>query len=157
MADAKGPSQEAVELTRAADVAGGIANHLGGNLIDDSMCELGDVVKAITPLVLAALRAEKERTLRESEDLLELAWGVIANAGEGSWHRESEEWQGAAERWRDRWLKHIKSDQPARALSEFGAPPEDTRLHEQGSPHDPFKCRHCEALRTPGAPPEEGR
>lgn len=39
--------------------------------------------------------------------LLELAWGVIANAGEGSWDRETPEWKEAAERWRNdyhRWL-----------------------------------------------------
>ena len=34
-------------------------------------------------------------------DLLELAWGVIANAGGGDWDKESKEWQNAAVRWRD--------------------------------------------------------
>jgi hypothetical protein len=35
------------------------------------------------------------------DDLLEAAWGIIANAGEGSWDRESPEWREAAIRWRD--------------------------------------------------------
>lgn len=34
---------------------------------------------------------------------LELAWGIIANASGGDWTRESKDWVGAAERWRDRW------------------------------------------------------
>lgn len=35
------------------------------------------------------------------EDLPKAAWGIIANAGEGNWERESEEWREAAARWRD--------------------------------------------------------
>jgi hypothetical protein len=41
---------------------------------------------------------------RDISDLfvaLELAWAIIANAGEGDWTRESPEWQAAAKRWRD--------------------------------------------------------
>lgn len=37
-------------------------------------------------------------------DLLESAWGIIANAGGGNWSTQSEEWQEAAARWRDNWL-----------------------------------------------------
>lgn len=32
------------------------------------------------------------------------AWGVIANAGEGNWPSESDDWQEAAARWRDKYL-----------------------------------------------------
>jgi len=32
---------------------------------------------------------------------LELAWGIIANASGGDWSKESQEWQDAANRWRD--------------------------------------------------------
>lgn len=32
--------------------------------------------------------------------IIETAWGVIANAGQGDWERESPEWKEAAERWR---------------------------------------------------------
>ena len=35
---------------------------------------------------------------------IDLAWGVIANAGDGDWSKESPEWRGAAERWRDRYI-----------------------------------------------------
>ena len=38
-------------------------------------------------------------------DLLDTAWGVIANVGtrSGGWDTEHPEWVQAAERWRDRW------------------------------------------------------
>ena len=40
-------------------------------------------------------------------DLLDEAWGIIANAGGGDWTRETDDWQTAAARWRDayhEWL-----------------------------------------------------
>jgi glutathione S-transferase len=44
-------------------------------------------------------------------DLLDTAWGVIANAGmhNGGWDHEHPEWVDAAERWRDRWHELLKS------------------------------------------------
>ena len=41
--------------------------------------------------------------------LVEFAWGLISNAGEGDWTREAPEWSEAAFRWRDayhRFLEH---------------------------------------------------
>ena len=37
-------------------------------------------------------------------DLLETAWGIIANANEGDWDKATPEWRRAAERWRDEWF-----------------------------------------------------
>lgn len=37
------------------------------------------------------------------DDLLEAAWGIIANAHGGKWEYESKEWQDAARHWRDRY------------------------------------------------------
>ena len=37
-------------------------------------------------------------------DLLEVAWGLIANAGGGDWTKETPEWQDAAARWRDNYF-----------------------------------------------------
>ena len=31
------------------------------------------------------------------------AWAIIANASDGNWDKESEEWATAAKRWRDTW------------------------------------------------------
>ena len=55
----------------------------------------------------------------ERDELIDLAWGLIANVGDGNgeWSSQTQEWQDAAARWRDRYLN------PA-------APVEDT--HEAG-------------------------
>lgn len=42
------------------------------------------------------------------DDLLMFAWGLIANAGEGDWSRESEEWDVAAKKWHDQF--HVRLD-----------------------------------------------
>lgn len=52
---------------------------------------------------LLAITTALAQARQEQEDLLETAWGVIANASGGRWAEQSPEWQGAAERWRDRW------------------------------------------------------
>ena len=36
-----------------------------------------------------------------TDEVIMAAWGLIANAGEGNWERETPEWQEAALRWRD--------------------------------------------------------
>lgn len=45
--------------------------------------------------------------------LLELAWGVIANAGGGNWELETTEWQGAAAVWRDQYFASLGPQQEA--------------------------------------------
>lgn len=44
-----------------------------------------------------------EEKVIELEDLLESAWGLIANANEGNWDKAIPEWKAAAEKWRDEW------------------------------------------------------
>lgn len=41
--------------------------------------------------------------VRAPTQMLEMAWGLIANASGGNWSKESKEWQDAAAAWRDRW------------------------------------------------------
>jgi len=44
---------------------------------------------------------------RELVDAMEMAWGIIANAGGGDWTHETDDWRTAAARWRDayhEWL-----------------------------------------------------
>ena len=43
-------------------------------------------------------------------EALELAWGLIANAGGGDWSNETPEWQEAAERWRDEYWHPLLGD-----------------------------------------------
>jgi hypothetical protein len=50
------------------------------------------------------------------EGLLYLAWGVIANASEGNWEREPQEWQDAAHQWRDDWHAYLEGKPPRPGL-----------------------------------------
>ena len=38
-----------------------------------------------------------------TDDLAYTAWTIIANVSEGDWSKQTEEWQGAAIRWRDQF------------------------------------------------------
>jgi hypothetical protein len=40
-------------------------------------------------------------------DLIEAAWGIIANAGGGNWKLETPEWQEAAARWREAYHRML--------------------------------------------------
>jgi len=62
---------------------------------------------------------------QQRTDLLELAWGIIANAGSGDWERESKEWQDAAIRWRDIYFGSLKRVSKASSeLPNSNRPPE---------------------------------
>ena len=52
---------------------------------------------------LKALEAERAEETREHLELLEYAWGVIANAHKGNWNAATSEWHEAAAKWRDQW------------------------------------------------------
>ena len=39
------------------------------------------------------------------KDLLVLAWGIIANVGNGDWSTQTADWQTAATSWRDKWYE----------------------------------------------------
>lgn len=43
----------------------------------------------------------------EDLNLLETAWGIIANAGGGNWKLETPEWQAAAARWREQYFARL--------------------------------------------------
>jgi len=42
-------------------------------------------------------------------DLLEAAWGIIANAGNDAWSGKIRDWLPTAERWRDEYFAWKKS------------------------------------------------
>lgn len=46
---------------------------------------------------------------------LDLAWGLVANAGGGDWGKESRTWKEAAEAWRDEYWDVITADVTRRA------------------------------------------
>lgn len=43
--------------------------------------------------------------MNETDELLELAWGIISNAYGGDWEKAPPEWRVAAEKWRDKWYE----------------------------------------------------
>lgn len=49
--------------------------------------------------------------IAKAMELLDLAWGVIANAGGGNWETEKKEWQEAAVIWRDRYHMILRNTQ----------------------------------------------
>ena len=78
--------------------------------------------------------------------LAEIAWGVIANVGQGNWLTQTDEWREAAQRWRDAYHAALAADQ--RRLAEprsWALPaepgPEVTRLRmydDEGPMDDTF-------------------
>lgn len=53
-----------------------------------------------------------KQQLDSANDMLYMAWTIIANAGEGDWQKEGTEWQRAAENWRDEWHQYISDYHP---------------------------------------------
>ncbi len=44
------------------------------------------------------------------DELLELAWGLIANANEGDWDTTDVKWHAAAIDWRENWHRLLGDD-----------------------------------------------
>lgn len=42
-----------------------------------------------------------------TDGLLNYAWTIICNAGNGDWSNETEEWQKAAENFREKYHKYL--------------------------------------------------
>lgn len=57
---------------------------------------------------------ESEARLARVDRLLEMAWGLIANAGNGNgnWDAESPTWKIGAESWRDQYFASIQKPGP---------------------------------------------
>jgi hypothetical protein len=53
------------------------------------------------------------------EELLEAAWGLIANVSSGNWTLQTAEWKAAAVRWRDAWVGQRALVQPTLTGSEM--------------------------------------
>lgn len=93
----------------------------------------------------AEVRRRSTRTTPETAalynyaHLLEIAWGVIANAGGGDWTRETKEWQDAAARWRDDyhatvWTRHKSPNDPSSPMAADscgGAQPKESKCTKQ--------------------------
>jgi len=73
-----------------------------------------DSCRHLLPEPGAEVVGELIAELRKAQDHLELAWGVIANAGhrQGGWETQDKEWVEAAERWRDTWHNDYHAGEP---------------------------------------------
>ena len=89
-----------------------INHHLHGR--DGSRPDLCDVCFWRDKLE-SNLEAANER-IRRLERCLDLAWGLIANAGQGCWEREHPDWKKAAEQWRDQQFHPIMSKKSVLSL-----------------------------------------
>jgi len=77
---------------------------------------------------------------------LEMAWGVIANAGRGDWDKESTEWQEAAKRWRDDYFKTLKENVDVYKLK---CEPCDKNYSSRSSGQGWHKPHECPTCKTP--------
>lgn len=59
------------------------------------------------------------RDASASSDLLEFAWGIIANAGGGNWTLETKDWQEAAARFRTEYFKRLNDDRMKKQIAEM--------------------------------------
>lgn len=87
------------------------------------------------PAVPAPPSRPPEPPTVEAGELLERAWGIIANAGEGSWDRESAEWRGAAARWREDYFAAFLPGVMTPATPFLSEPP--------SRPAEPKPVRYC--------------
>lgn len=61
--------------------------------------------RIMDPELAEAIAQEITLELQGVTDLLYRGWGIIANAGQGNWDTQTDEWQDAAENWRDDFHK----------------------------------------------------
>jgi hypothetical protein len=52
---------------------------------------------------LRALLDKVRAEVRKTDDAIDEAWGIIANAYDGDWSKAPMMWKSAAERWRDKY------------------------------------------------------
>lgn len=69
-------------------------------------------------------------TAPEGDDLLYVAWTIIANAGEGDWTREHPDWQDAAKRWRDQFHERIAKELQSEPSEDTTPDSPETQLEE---------------------------
>ena len=68
--------------------------------------------ETINAVVDVALSVGIARVIDPLLDHLELAWGLIANAGQGDWNTEGKEWANAATKWRNKWHNILNAKLP---------------------------------------------
>ncbi len=97
------------EKLRAAESAGAVREFLAAVLQGESLVEDNDTWASNLTQAQQGALDNLIGLLRDtpSPELLEAAWGVIANAHGGDWGQASPAWRDAAERWRDQYHKTL--------------------------------------------------
>ena len=79
---------------------------------------IGEWKHAVRRLASASKR-DPEPCVRPSctnpADLLELAWGLLANVSGGDWHQQTPTWHGAVIAWRDDWHRYLDARRKSEA------------------------------------------
>ncbi len=87
----------------------------------------------------------------DTDELLEAAWGLIANVNEGVWDLQSAEWQEAAGRWREDYFKTLpttKTVDPLRLCNQKGCEAEGTYRFTWPGQDEQYICEdHVAQLR----------
>lgn len=118
------PDEPKVEtvLTRNERAVDAIADRLPAlhrllSMVYDQAVAEGRMTRAEAALhkhpVLHEVGAAISSERRAADDLIERAWGVIANAGGGDWSKENEVWNIAAKAWRALYHKRLDSARSA--------------------------------------------
>jgi hypothetical protein len=135
---------------RAEVSVSGVAADRTEDLADLLLCETNasgqmDVARHLLPEPGPEVVGELIAELRKAQDHLEIAWGVIANAGVslGDWSSMTPEWREAAEKWRDRWHEMLS----ANAAGQGAAKPYPAPACSASDPRI-YACDHCGRLRN---------
>lgn len=65
---------------------------------------IDEIKRTVANQITATMTLTKIKEIEESHDLLEEAWGIIANASD--W-RDNPEWVKVAEAWREKYFKTV--------------------------------------------------
>lgn len=69
-----------------------------------------DEHKYVEKLLIGNLCHEAADEIIAKDDLLEMAWTIIANAHGGNWELGNDDWIEAAVKWRKSYFSYIRSD-----------------------------------------------
>lgn len=79
----------------------------GGERINAALAEIPKALLAAKNKRIAELEAEN----KGMRDAAEMLWVILANVSGGDWDKQSDEWQEAAQRWRDNYFQSLAAQE----------------------------------------------
>lgn len=104
------PAATDQERTRRVNQIGVMPRSEQANEIEAKVRTAPDIITG-EPIEFVQEAATEQGADTKRLELLELAWGIIANAGGGDWERENKEWQKAAAKWRDDYFAAMRREE----------------------------------------------